>query len=301
MQNKLTAMQNAIAIVPNGATVALGGNTLHRAPIAAVHELIRQQKRGLNLVKTAGAYDVDVLCGAGVASAVTAGFVGYENVFGMAQLYRRGVEQGQVRACEHTCYSVIAGLRAATQGVPFMPVNAFQLSDVPLAQGYRKVIDPYSEAELFAIPAIRPAVAIIHVHEADVNGNARIYGTLFEDVLMVTAAQQVILTAEKIVDGATFEAQPELTTIAGFMVTHVVHAPHGAHPCSCHGLYEMDIDYLNEFYAHTNSREAFDAWLREHVPVAEPVHLRRKTNDEGRIPSLRRSSFVIHQNDNADS
>src|SRR5512142_138879 len=148
MRNKLTSLAEAIATVPDGGTVALGGNTLHRAPVAAVHELIRQEKRRLNLVKTAGSYDVDILCGAGVASAVTAGFVGYENVLGMALLYRRGVEQGQVRACEHTCYSLIAGLRAASQGVPFMPVNAFSLSDVPKAQGYKQVVDPYSGAAI---------------------------------------------------------------------------------------------------------------------------------------------------------
>ncbi|MBI3732616.1 MAG: CoA transferase subunit A [Chloroflexi bacterium] len=265
MRNKLTSLSEAIARVPDNAVVALGGNTLHRSPTAAVHELIRQRKRGLNLVKTAGAYDVDILCGAGVASAVSAGFVGYENVFGMAPLYRRAVEQGLVRACEHTCYSVIAGLRAATQGVPFMPVNAFSLSDVPLAQGYKQVADPYSGAEVFAVPAIQPEVAIVHVHEADAEGNARIYGTLFEDVLMVTAAKHVILTAEHIVDGSTFAAQPELTTIAGFMVTHVVHAPRGAHPCSCHGLYDMDMGYLGDFYAQAQTADSFEAFLREHV------------------------------------
>ncbi len=269
MRNKLTSLQDAIALVSNDAVVALGGNTLHRAPIAAVHELIRQHKHGLNIVKTAGAYDVDILCGAGVASAVSAGFIGYENVFGMAQLYRSAVEQGRVRANEHACYSVIAGLRAATQGVPFMPVNAFALSDVPLAQGYRKVADPYSDEEVYAMPAIKPDVAIIHVHEADADGNGRIYGSLFEDVLMVTAAKRVILTAEKIVDGATFEAQPELTSISGFMVDHVVHAPRGAHPCSCHGIYDVDLAFLSDFSAHTQSPKQFEEWLSQHVSSAK--------------------------------
>src|ERR1700716_2650869 len=95
MHQKVASLPDAIRSISDGATVALGGNTLHRAPIAAVHEIIRQGRRGLNLVKTAGAYDIDVLCGAGVAGAVTAGFVGYENGFGMAPLYRRAVEQGQ--------------------------------------------------------------------------------------------------------------------------------------------------------------------------------------------------------------
>ena len=270
MHHKITSLPEAIHAICDGATVALGGNTLHRAPVAAVHEIIRQGRRGLNLVKTAGAYDIDVLCGAGAAAVVTAGFVGYENLFGMAPLYRRAVEQGRVRACEHTCYSLIAGLRAASQGVPFMPVNAFSQSDVPAAQGYRKVVDPYTGVEVYAAPAIRPDVAIIHVHEADAEGNARIYGSLFEDVLMVTAARTVILTAERIVDGAVFEAQPELTSIAGFMVTHVVHSPAGARPASCHGMYGIDMGYLGDFYAHTQSSESFDAWLQQSVLTCSP-------------------------------
>jgi glutaconate CoA-transferase subunit A len=271
MRNKLTTLAEAVAAVPDGGTVALGGNTLHRAPIAAVHELMRQGKRGLNLVKTAGSYDVDILCGAGVASAVTAGFVGYENVLGMALLYRRGVEQGQVRAREHTCYSLIAGLRAASQGVPFMPVNAFSLSDVPKAQGYKHVVDPYSGASIYAVPAIRPDAAIIHVQEADAQGNARIFGSVFEDALMATAARVVIVTAERVVDGAQFEAQPELTTIAGFLVTHVVHVPGGAKPTSCHGIYDVDLDYLRDFNAHTQSQDAFDSWMRQHEFKASHV------------------------------
>ena len=121
------------------------------------------------------------------------------------------------------------------------------------------------------MPAMQPDVAIVHVHEADSDGNARIYGSLFEDILMVTAARRVVLTAEKLVDGATFEAQPELTSIAGFMVDAVVHAPGGAHPCSCHALYDMDLEYLADFNAHTQSPERFEGWLREHVVDAGRV------------------------------
>ncbi len=262
MPNKVVSLAEAIASVPDGGVVALGGNTLHRSPSAAVHELVRQGKKGLNLVKTAGAYDVDILCGAGVASAVTAGFIGYENVFGMAGLYRQAVETGRVRACEHACYSVIAGLRAAAQGVSFMPVAGLTDSDVPAAQDFRLVTDPYTGQTVIAIPAITPDVAIIHVHEADPEGNARIRGTLFEDVLMVTAARRVILTAERVVDGQTFTTQPELTTIAGFMVDSVVEAPRGAWPCSCAGLYDYDADYLAEYVANTRAAEDFQRFLR---------------------------------------
>jgi len=87
---------------------------------------------------------------------------------------------------------------------------------------------------------------------------------------MVTAARTVIVTAERIVDGAMFEAQPELTSIAGFMVTHVVHCPAGARPTSCHGMYGIDLSYLADFYAHTQTSESFNAWLHESVLTCSP-------------------------------
>src|SRR5215212_10252545 len=98
MIDKLTALPDAIAAVRDGDRVALGGNTLHRGPCAAVHEIVRQGRRGLDIVKTAGAYEVDLLAGTGCAASVSAGFVGFETVFGMAPSYRRAVERGDVEA-----------------------------------------------------------------------------------------------------------------------------------------------------------------------------------------------------------
>src|SRR4051812_11609780 len=247
MKSKLSSLENAIRLVADGDRLALGGNTIHRAPCAAVHELIRQNKRDLELVKTAGAYDVDVLIAAGAASSVSAGFIGYETVLGMAPNYRRAVENGTVEAKEHACYTVIAGLRAAIQGVPFMPVAGLTGSDLPAARNFMIIRDPYSGDETIAIPALVPNVAIIHVQEADALGNARIIGTRFEDVLMANAARRVIVTAERIVDGSEFERTPELVAIPGFVVDAVVEAPRGASPCSCAGEYDADLDYLTAF------------------------------------------------------
>ncbi|MDP8924941.1 MAG: CoA transferase subunit A [Chloroflexota bacterium] len=277
MSDKHRSLAEAVATIEDGSVLALGGNTLHRAPAAAVHELVRQGRRGLELVKTAGAYDVDLLCGTGCASAVSAGFVGYENVFGLAPLYRRAVEGGRVEAREHACYTVIAGLRAAAQGVPFMPINALQGSDLPRARDFRTVRDPYSDREVVAVPAIVPDVALIHVHEADAEGNGRIVGSLFEDTLMVRAAKRVILTAERIVDGASFAEDPERTTIPGFLVDAVVEAPRGAWPTSCAGLYDYDEEYLGRLVAAAADEGALRRFVEEHVlgaPVAGRVAAR---------------------------
>jgi glutaconate CoA-transferase subunit A len=247
MPDKRRSLDRAIASIEDGSRIALGGNTLHRAPAAAVHELVRQQKRGLDLVKTAGAYDVDLLCAMGCVAAVSAGFVGYETVFGLAPSYRRAVERGAVEAREHACYTIIAGLRAAAQGVPFMPLNGLQGSDLGAARGFAIVRDPYSGQEVVAVPSIVPDVALIHVQEADAEGNGRIWGSLFEDALMIRAARRVILTAERIVDSATFAAEPDRTDVPGFLVEAVVEAPGGAWPTSCADLYPYDEPLLAGF------------------------------------------------------
>jgi glutaconate CoA-transferase subunit A len=265
MSDKLTTLPEAIARVPDGAVLALGGNTLHRGPGAAVHEIVRQGKRGLEVVKTAGAYDVDLLCAAGCAAAVSAGFVGYETPFGMAPAYRRGVESGAVAAKEHACATVIAGLRAAIQGVPFMPVAGLFGSDLPAARGFQLVDDPYSGAAVYVVPALRPDVAIVHVQEADAQGNARIRGTRFEDVLMAQAANAVILTAERIVDGDAFATEPETVAIPSYLVDAVVLVPGGAWPFSCTPLYEYDADYLAAWVAAARDPETAQRFIAARI------------------------------------
>ncbi len=265
MTNKHTTLERAIASIDDGAVVALGGNTLHRAPSAAVHELIRQRKHGLELVKTAGAYDVDVLVGAGVADRVSAGFIGFENVFGLAPQYRQAAEQGRVQVNEHACYTVITALRAAIQGVSFLPIAGMLTSDLMQARSFKTVTDPYTGREFAAIPAIRPDVALIHVHEADVEGNGRIYGSVYEDDLMARAARRVILTCERLISAEEMAQQPELTIIPGLQVSHVIEVPRGAHPCSCGDLYSYDHDYLAEYIAACNTPDSYRSWLDTHI------------------------------------
>jgi glutaconate CoA-transferase subunit A len=204
-------------------------------------------------------------------AAVSAGFVGYETPFGMAPAYRKAVESGMVEAREHACATVIAGLRAAIQGVPFMPVAGLHGSDLPAARGFQSVADPYSEATVYVVPALIPDVAILHVQEADAAGNGRIIGTRFEDVLMAQAAERVIITAERIVDGSAFAADPSLAAISSLYVDAVVEAPRGAWPFGCAGDYEPDIAYLTAFVQAAKDRETLQAFIREHVTKLVPA------------------------------
>jgi glutaconate CoA-transferase subunit A len=261
--DKRISLSEAAARVPDGATIAVGGNLLHRGPFALVRELARQGKRELEIVKTAGAYDVDLLAAAGCLRAASCGFVGFENEFGMAPSYRRAVEGGMVEAKEHACYTVIQGLRAAAYGLPFMPAAGFTGSQLPEARGFKRVADPYTGEEVVAVPRLRPDVALIHVPEADIAGNGRVYGTQFEDALMARAAATVILTAEQIVETAELARRPELTLIPGIFVQAVVHAPGGAWPGSCHPLYDYDAEAVRSYLAAAAHPERLRAYLEE--------------------------------------
>ena len=224
--NKLCTLAEAISLVHDGDCVGLGGNTLNRAPMAAVFELIRQGRKNLRVVKTAGAMDV------------------------------ASVQKGLVRANEHACYTVISALRAASYGIPFMPVRGLKVSDLRQVNDYfADVTDPFTGETLAAVQAIRPDFAIVHAQTADANGNACFEGPPYEDVLLSRAAKRVIVTAERIVGDGWFSASEQKADIPHFMTAAVVHVPRGASPCACYGYYEPNDSLIRAFLA-LDSREA---------------------------------------------
>lgn len=261
MIDKRKTLSEAASVVKDGDMVAFGGNVLHRSPMAMVRELVRQNKKGLRLVKTAGAMEVDMLCLAGCVSSVDAGYISYETEFGLATFYRKAVENGIVKANEHACYTVICALRGGQMGVPFMPVKGLAAGDLLKVNDYFQVIqDPYGSGNTTVVKALNPDVAVIHVQEADCEGNSRILGPKFEDVLMSRAAKKVIITAESIVPTSKAVSNPGNIDIPGFLVTAVVHAPRGAAPCSCPSHYDIDRNVVKMFKS-LSGKEDLDAFV----------------------------------------
>jgi glutaconate CoA-transferase subunit A len=158
--------------------------------------------------------------------------------------------------------TLVAGLRAAAYGIPFQPVAGVHGSELARVNGWRKLADPYgSGSEVYVIPAIRPEIAVIHAHEADEEGNARVLGSPFWDHPLTRAAKRVLVTAEKLATRAALAERPELTLVPGFMVEAVAIVPRGAWPGSMHALYAVD--------------EAAIAAYLEDGPAALPAHLAR--------------------------
>lgn len=262
-------ISEAVSLIHDGDTLGIGGNVLLRAPMTLVREIVRIQKKGLKLVKTAGAMDIDMLCFGGCVQSVDAGFISYETEFSLADHYRKAVQNGIVKGNEHACYTVISALRAAAYGIPFMPVKGLVISDLIHVNDYfTRIIDPFSNEPITVVKAIRPDVTIIHVQEADIEGNALIEGPLFDDITLAKASKKVILSAEKIVDTSKFREAKQKVTIPGFMISAVTHAPRGAAPCSCQGYYDIDREHIKAFKALKNQDE-LGQYLLNHATLSD--------------------------------
>lgn len=262
MPDKLTSLADAAALIRDGDMVSFGGSLLHRFPAAFVRELALQGRRDLRFVKASPGYDLDVLCGVGALAEAYVGIATMEAGLGMLPNFRARAESGELRVREHACIGLGTGLRAAAQGVPFLPIAGFGGSDIPELLGLKTVKDPYSGEELVAIPSLRPDWAVVHVPEADARGNARIYGTPFWDKLIARASRAVIITTERVVTSEELARQPELTAIPELFVEAVVEAPRGAWPGSCHPLYEVDYPAAEAYVASAQTEDGLMAHLR---------------------------------------
>lgn len=144
--------------------------------------------------------------------------------------------------------TLVAGLRAASYGIPFQPVAGVHGSELARINRWRTIVDPYGSGEtVYVIPAIRPDVAVIHAAEIDSEGNARIYGSPFWDHPLTRASKRVLVTAEKLVPTDRLREQPELTLMPGFMVEAAAIVPGGAWPGSMHPYYDIDYPAVEQY------------------------------------------------------
>jgi len=262
--SKLMSLDAAAALVRPGQLITMGGTLSQRIPAAFVRQLARRRVTGLRLVKSSPGYDADVLAAAGCLAAVQCGIASLEQPFGMAPAFRRAAQSGALKVIEGACPGVMAGLQASAFGLPFMPVAGLsEASDVVKQGPFARVTDPFTGQPAYVTPAIRPAWAILHVHEADVRGNARIYGSPVWDKLMSRAADRTIITAERILPTEHFEAQPEMTTVSELFVEAVVHVPGGAMPTSCYPDYDLQEDAMQAYLDMSATPEGLERYLEE--------------------------------------
>src|SRR5208283_3477530 len=147
--DKRRSLDDLAAMVVDGAVVAVGGGLSARAPMALLRALLRRNAKGLSVVGSAHGIDIDLLSGGGAIARSSESYVGFEQDFGMAPNYRRALESGIVSVDDSCCYTLVQQLRAAIQGLPFMPVRSVRgTSFLSLHPEYRQMVCPFTGEEL---------------------------------------------------------------------------------------------------------------------------------------------------------
>lgn len=264
--SKVTTPEEAVADIPDGATIALGGVHSHNSPMALVNALIRRGVKDLELIPTpsAGA-PVDMLIAAGCVRKLHVSYVGLE-FLGLAPNFRRAAQSSSIEIVEADEAWVVYGFRAGASRLPFLPLPPlYEGTDLPKVNPMiRTTTDPYTGRTVTTIPALRADYGLFHAQVADRKGNTQIFGQRrFEDV-MAKASDHVIISSDEILDEYAPAPDPRLVSIPGAIVERVAHAPYGAHPLSSPGHYGYDRDQLVEY----RDRAAADdtgTYLKEYV------------------------------------
>lgn len=265
--DKVLPLHEASDVVGDGVVLAIGGLSLNCAPMAFCRELVRAGRRDLELLAVVSGMSADWLIAGGCVRKLIMGLTSFEG-FGLAPNFRHAAETGSILVEEYSEHTLICALQAATAGVPFMPTRAGLGTDMPGLHPDRtwEVVDERSGQRFLACAALQPEVAVIHVHEADRLGNARMNPKLvWFDTELVKAAKTVVVTAERVIDTAAFRSAPERTSIPGYAVDHVIEAPRGAWPTACWPEYPYDGEFYRAYQRAARDPEAFAALFGEHV------------------------------------
>jgi glutaconate CoA-transferase, subunit A len=259
----VTSLSDAIrTLVRDGDSVALEGFT-HLIPFTAGHEIIRQGRRELELIRMTPDLIYDQMIGMGCARRMVFSWGGNPGVGSLRRL-RDAVENGwpePLELEEHT-HAVMANRYAA--GAARLPFGVMRgATGTDLKTNVARITCPFTGEELTAVPALRPDVGIVHAQRADRKGNVQLWGIVGIQKEVVLAAQRSLVTVEEIVD--ELEPRPGAIVIPNWAVTAVAEAPRGAHPSYAHSYYDRDNDFYKAWDPIARDRDTFKAWMEEHV------------------------------------
>jgi glutaconate CoA-transferase, subunit A len=250
LREKVMSLEEAAALVPDGASVGIGGSTLSRTPMAMIWALIRAGRRDLSCARSITSSEGELLFASGVSRHMLTSWFSLGIVWGVSRIMRLYTESNRARFEEWSHMAVGLRFRAGAMGLPFLPMRSMLGSDVIAQLPDTRVIDcPFTGEKLVLVPALNPDVALIHVQRCDPYGNAQIDGLPFMDLDLAMAANRVILTTERIVSNDQIRRRPDRTKIPFFAVDAVVEAPFGSAPHECYGLYEPLFSHLDGYAA----------------------------------------------------
>ena len=284
--DKVMSLSDAVTrFVSPGAHISIGGFTVSRNPMSAVHEIIRQGITDLHVYAHSNGQGLDELMGAGCVARAEIAYSGNERFAPTGFCFKRKVMDGSLKVEDYSNFQMALRFMAGAMGVPFLPTYASlgtsiidqwgfspemrqdhsRISDKKLAVIQNPFAPDQAPEDIVLVPAARPEVTIIHAQSADTQGTVRMDGLTYADVDQAKAARHVIVTCETLVEKGGLNDQPGLNQLPPFCVDAVVHSPWGAYPTACFGRYDYDPAYFEAYRTWAASDEAFQNHIREMI------------------------------------
>lgn len=281
---KIVSLQEAISTIQDGDVMLFGGVVDGRVPIAAMYEIVRQQRKNLVVLGVLSAGDF--MAAAGCIGAFRGTYT-HMGVFGKGPGTHRALARGDMVIDDMGHVDALLLIAAAAYGVSFVGstyslgtdilnpehdrteqlLKVVRNKDKIPPSKYAFVDNPFStkKEKIVLIPAIRPDVSIIHVGMVGTEGTCRIEGTPGFDQFAAFAGDRVIVTAEEIVPEEYLRRDPNRNYVPCSQVDMIVHVPWGAHPTISHGYYDLDMEFLINYKQAAASEEGFARWADEWI------------------------------------
>jgi glutaconate CoA-transferase, subunit A len=251
-------------LVHDGDAVALEGFT-HLIPFAAGHEILRQQRTELELIRMTPDILYDQMLGMGCARKLVFSYGGNPGV-GSLHRFRDVIEHGWPRPVEieeHSHAGMANRYAAGASNLPYGLLRGYAGTDLESRTTVTRVVCPFTGESLAAVPALRPDVAIVHAQEADRHGNVQLWGIPGVQKEAVLGAKKALVTVERVVDELTL--RPGGMILPGWVVSAVAEEPGGSLPSYAHDLTVRDNGFYREWDEISRDRHRFRAWMSENV------------------------------------
>jgi len=275
------SLKEAAALINDGDLLTFSGFTIWRRPMALVYEMVRQQKKNLHLFEVNGGTHTEVLAGAGAIKIWESCWVGHELYGKLGEGVARAQVEGSIIVEDYSHAQVVARLLAGAYGLPFFPTALSMGTDIlnpkfdmlgkagmrdgsnpkiPLKK-YDVIKDSlYDKGDILLMPAANPNWALIYASQVGDEGTVRVFSQCYVDSEAIKAADKVIVIAEEIVPDSYLRQEPEKNLAAGYAIDYVVELPWGAHPTGSQFFYDVDADFIREFYQASKSQDAYAKW-----------------------------------------
>ena len=265
MNCKVMTAQHAVKkYIHNSDTVFIGGFG-HAIPFAIAHEIVRQKKHKLHLVKTGADIVFDFLVAGRCASRLSCGWYGNPGI-GMSNIIVKAIASGELTLTESTNFSMVLRLHAGKLGVPFIPSPILANGDLAgTVDGIKTINCPFTNSQYQAHSALNPDVAIVHAQRSDIDGNAQLWGSVGDTIDGCDASKRIICSVEDICESEEILLSPHLTKLPAHKVVAVIQQPFGAYPSYLHDYYQRDERYYKEYGGNTKDTLKSDEWLRTNI------------------------------------